>query len=70
MATRSYGDAFKRDAVHPIRVRGYPIRDTAMEGVCKYLEMSCSPKRKHTTKGKQSPVDFEIRQQNQNEAGV
>ncbi len=35
-----------------------------------YIELFYSPKRKHTNNGMLSPVDFEIRQQKLNEAGV
>jgi transposase len=29
MGTSDYGDDFKRDAVHQITVRGYPVREVS-----------------------------------------
>ncbi len=37
MGTSSYSDEFKRDAVHQITVRGYPVREVSRRlGVSKY----------------------------------
>jgi putative transposase len=38
--------------------------------VFEYIELFYNPKRKHTNNGTPSPVDFEVAQQNLNEAGV
>jgi putative transposase len=53
-----------------IRRRTYPTRDAARQDVFEYIEMFYNPKRKHTNNGMLSPIDFEIRQQKLNEAGV
>jgi putative transposase len=53
-----------------IRRRTYLIREAARQDVFEYIEMFYNPKRKHTNNGMLSPVDFEIRQQKLNEAGV
>jgi putative transposase len=53
-----------------IRRRIYPTRDDARRDVFEYIEMFYNPKRKHTNNGMLSPVDFEIRQQKLNQAGV
>ena len=53
-----------------IRRRTYPNRKAARQDVFDYIEMFYNPKRKHTNNGMLSPVDFEIRQQKLNEAGV
>lgn len=53
-----------------IRRRTYPTRDDARRDVFEYIELFYNPKRKHTNNGMLSPVDFEIRQQKLNEAGV
>ena len=45
-------------------------RREGREDVFEYIEMFYNPKRKHTNNGMLSPVDFEIRQQKLNEAGV
>jgi putative transposase len=45
-------------------------RDAARQNVFEYIEMFNNPKRKHTNNGMLSPVDFEVRQQKLNEAGV
>ena len=45
-------------------------RDAARQDVFEYIELFYNPKRKHTNNGMLSPVDFEIRQQKINEAGV
>jgi transposase-like protein len=48
----------------------YPTRDAARQDVFEYIELFYNTKRKHTNNGMLSPVDFEIRQQKLNEAGV
>ena len=53
-----------------IRRRTYQTREAARQDVFEYIEMFYNPKRKHTNNGMLSPVDFEIRQQKLNEAGV
>lgn len=53
-----------------IRRRTYTIRDAARQDVFEHIEMFYNPKYKHTNNGMLSPVDFEIRQQKLNEAGV
>ncbi len=53
-----------------IRRRTYPTREAARQDVFEYIELFYNPKRKHTNNGMLSPVDFEIRQQKMNEAGV
>ncbi len=53
-----------------IRRRTYPSRDDARRDVFEYIELFYNPKRKHTNNGLLSPVDFEIRQQKLNQAGV
>lgn len=53
-----------------IRRRTYSTRDDARRDVFDYIEMFYNPKRKHTNNGMLSPVDFEIRQQKMNKAGV
>lgn len=53
-----------------IRRRTYLTREAARQDVFEYIEMFYNPKRKHTNNGMLSPVDFEIRQQKLNEAGV
>jgi len=53
-----------------IRRRTYPTRDDARRDVFEYIELFYNPKRKHTNNGMLSPVDFEIRQQKLNRAGV
>ncbi len=53
-----------------IRRRTYLTREAARQDVFDYIEMFYNPKRKHTNNGMLSPVDFEIRQQKLNEAGV
>jgi putative transposase len=53
-----------------IKRRTYLTRDAARQDVFEYIEMFYNPKRKHTNNGMLSPVDFEIRQQKLNEAGV
>jgi putative transposase len=53
-----------------IRRRTYLTREAARQDVFDYIEMFYNPKRKHTNNGMLSPVDFEVRQQKLNEAGV
>jgi putative transposase len=53
-----------------IRRRTYLTREAARQDVFDYIEMFYNPKRKHTNNGMLSHVDFEIRQQKLNEAGV
>lgn len=53
-----------------IRRRTYLTREAARQDVFEYIEMFYNPKRKHTNTGMLSPVDFEIRQQKLNDAGV
>ena len=52
------------------RRRTYLTRDATRQDVFEYIEMFYNPKRKRTNNGMLSPVDFEIRQQKLNEAGV
>ena len=53
-----------------IRRRTYLTREAARQDMFDYIEMSYSPKRKHTNNGMLSPDDFETGQQKLNEAGV
>ena len=53
-----------------IRRRTYLTREAARQDVFDYIEMFYTPKRKHTNNGMLSPVDFEVRQQKLNEAGL
>lgn len=53
-----------------IRRRTYPTREVARRDVFEYIEMFYNPKRKHTNNGMLSPIEFEIRQQKLNQAGV
>jgi len=53
-----------------IRRRAYLTRDAARQDVFDYIEMFYNPRRKHTNNGMLSPVDYEIKQQRMNEAGV
>ncbi len=53
-----------------IRRRTYLTREAAMQDVFDYIEMFYNPKRKHTNNAMLSPVDFEIKQQKLNEAGM
>lgn len=53
-----------------IRRRTYPTRDAARQDVFGYIEMFYNSKRMHTNNGMLSPVEFETRQQELNEAGV
>lgn len=51
-------------------MHSYLTREAARQDVFDYIEVFYSPKRKHTNNGILSPVDFEVRQQKLNEAGV
>lgn len=53
-----------------IRRRTYLTRDDARRDVFEYIELFYNTKRKHTNNRMLSPVDFEIRQQKLNQAGV
>lgn len=53
-----------------IRRKTYPTRDDARRDVFEYIELFYNAKRKHTNNGMLSPIDFEIRQQKLNQAGV
>ena len=53
-----------------IRRRTYLTRDAARQDVFHYIEMFYNPTRKHTKNGMLSPVDYEMKQQKMNEAGV
>ena len=66
-AAESFFGLLKRDRVHR---RQYLTREEARADVFDYIEMFYNPKRKHTNNGMLSPVDFEIRQQKMNKAGV
>ncbi|RVT87389.1 hypothetical protein DXV76_04730 [Rhodobacteraceae bacterium CCMM004] len=50
--------------------RTYPTREAARQDLFEHIELFYNPKRKHTNNGMLSPVDFEIRQQKPNQAGV
>ncbi len=53
-----------------IRRRTYRTREDARSDVFEYIELFYNPKRKHTTNGMLSPVDFEERQLKLKQAGV
>lgn len=53
-----------------IKRQTYITRDAARQDVFDYIEMFYNPTRKHTNNGMLSPVDYEIKQQKTNEAGV
>jgi len=53
-----------------IRRRTYPNREAARQDIFEYIEMFYNPRRKHTSNGMLSPVDFENRQINMEQAGV
>ena len=53
-----------------IRRRTYITRYAARQDVFDYIEMFYNPTRKHTNNGMLSPVDYEMKQQKMNEAGV
>ena len=49
MGTSNYSDDFKRDAVHQIKVRGYPVREVSprlgasTHSLCKWLKLFAKP---------------------------
>tara|TARA_E500000305_G_scaffold97021_1_gene87417 strand:- start:5419 stop:5661 length:243 start_codon:yes stop_codon:yes gene_type:complete len=51
-------------------VETYQTRDAARQEVFDDIGMFDPPKRKHTNNGMLSPVDYEIKQQRMDEAGV
>ena len=53
-----------------IRRRTYQTRDAARHDVFDYIEMFYNPTRKHTNNGMLSPVDYQIKQQRMDTAGV
>jgi putative transposase len=53
-----------------IRQRTYLTSDVARQDVFDYIEMFYNPTRKHTNNGMLSPVDYEMKRQKMNEAGV
>lgn len=53
-----------------IRRQTYLTRDAARQDVFDYIEMFYNPTRKHTNNGMMSPVDYEMKQQKMNKAGV
>lgn len=53
-----------------IRRHTYHTRDAARQDGFEHIAMFYNPRCKHTNKGMLSPVDFEVRQQKLNEAGV
>jgi len=53
-----------------IRRRTYLTRGAARQDVFDYIEMFYNPTRKHTNNGMLSPVDYEMKQQKMNVAGV
>ena len=63
----SFFQLLKREKV---RRRKYRTREEARRDVFEYIELFYNPNRKHTNNGMLSPVEFEIRQQKLNEAGV
>uniref|UniRef100_UPI001ABB6811 IS3 family transposase n=1 Tax=Pseudaestuariivita rosea TaxID=2763263 RepID=UPI001ABB6811 len=63
----SFFQLLKREKV---RRRKYRTREEARRDVFEYIELFYNPKRKHTKNGMLSPVDFEIRPQKLNQAGV
>ena len=63
----SFFQLLKREKVRCLRYRS---REEARRDVFEYIELFYNPKRKHTNNGMLSPVDFEIRQQKLNRAGV
>ncbi|KRS12213.1 putative transposase OrfB [Roseovarius indicus] len=63
----SFFQLLKRERV---KRRTYPTREAARQDLFEYIELFYNPKRKHTNNGMLSTVDFEIRQQKLNQAGV
>jgi putative transposase len=53
-----------------IRRRTYLTHDAERQDVFDYIEMFYHPTRKHTHNGMLSPVDYEVKQQKMNKAGV
>ena len=53
-----------------IRRRRYLTHDAARQDVFDHIEVFYNPKFKHTNNGMLSPVDYQIKQQRMNEAGV
>jgi putative transposase len=53
-----------------IRRRRYLTHDAARQDVFDHIEVFYNPKLKHTNNGMLSPVDYQIKQQRMNEAGV
>ena len=64
---KSFFQLLKRER---IRRRTYQTRDAARHDVFDYIEMFYNPTRKHTNNGMLSPVDYQIKQQRMNTAGV
>lgn len=63
----SFSQLLKRER---IRRKTYPTRDDARRDLFEYIVLFYNPKRKHTTNGMLSPVDFEARQRKLTKAGV
>ncbi|MGC1503862.1 MAG: IS3 family transposase, partial [Sulfitobacter sp.] len=63
----SFFHLLKRERV---RRRTFTTRDAARQDVFDYIEMFYNPTRKHTNNGMLSPVDYEMKQQKMNKAGV
>jgi len=53
-----------------IRRRTYLTRSAARQDEFNYIKMFYNPTRKHTNNGLLSPIDYEMKQQNMNKAGV
>jgi hypothetical protein len=53
-----------------IRRRTYLTREAARQDAFDYIEMFYDPTRKHMNNGMLSPVDYEMKQNKSNEAGV
>ena len=67
VSPESFFQLLKRER---IRRRTYLTRNAARQDVFDYIEMFYNPARKHTNNGMLSPVDYEMKQQKMNEAGV
>jgi putative transposase len=63
----SFFQLLKRERIRRLTC---PTRDTSRQDVFEYIELFYNPKHKHRNNGMLSPVDFEIRQQKLNAAGV
>jgi len=50
--------------------RTYLTRDAARQDVFDYIQMFYNPTRKHTNNGMLSPVDYEMKHWEMNEAGI